>query len=739
MKKRLRVLESSAKKTKSVHPVDIANADLPPELAKSRYGKWRAFSLIMVYVLMIVHILHWKVAGKTMAPVELSEIMKALEMRVLSAGVIFMGIMLIGSLIFGRFFCSWGCHMLALQDLSHWILKKLRIRPKPIRSRVLLLVPLGAACYMFLWPQLNRMWLGYSLPNASSRLTTTDFWRDLPGPLVITLTALTCGFVVIYFFGGRGFCTYGCPYGVLFGVLDRLAPGKIRVGPGCEQCGKCTAICTSNIRVHEEVKAYGMVIDPRCMKDMDCVSVCPQDVLHFGFGRPSLARSWKTKAPARRYDFSIPEEIALVAVFLGALFTWRGLYDRLPFLMSLALSGVTAYLAITLARLFYRPHLTLNRYRLKIGGKLLKSGYVFAVACSVFMAFTAHSAYIQYHKIRGAALISSAEHPSAPGADARKGQFATLEAGVDHLLKCDRYGLASTTKLEMQLGRSLLTLGRPDEAEPYLRRAVERQPNYPDARTQLAGVLTKQGRLQEADGHLVYALGITSPHEEYQQDFQRIYVNAHVQRGNLLLQGGRIDLADEEFREALATEPEKLEAHFGLGMIAAQSGRLADAEVHYRKAIELHPNAAEAHANLGDVLLATGDAPGAMNAYRNALAANPELERGHFKLGVLSLHTAKVDEALQHFAIAVERSPNDSETRNYYGQALLEAGRMEEAQTQFERAVTLDERFADAHFNLGRLFASTGQRTAADKHLRRAVELDGRYSDLLRSVAPSGQ
>ena len=71
-----------------------------------------------------------------------------------------------------------------------------------------------------------------------------------------------CGFMTVYFLGSKGFCTYACPYGGFFALADKVAPGKIRVTDACNQCGHCTAVCTSNVRVHAEVKAYGMVVDP---------------------------------------------------------------------------------------------------------------------------------------------------------------------------------------------------------------------------------------------------------------------------------------------------------------------------------------------------------------------------------------------------------------------------------------------------------------------------------------------
>src|SRR5439155_656149 len=75
-----------------------------------------------------------------------------------------------------------------------------------------------------------------------------------------------CGFVTVYFLGQKGFCTYACPYGGFFALADQFSPGQIRVTAACNQCGHCTATCTSNVMVHAEVKQYGMVVDPGCMK-----------------------------------------------------------------------------------------------------------------------------------------------------------------------------------------------------------------------------------------------------------------------------------------------------------------------------------------------------------------------------------------------------------------------------------------------------------------------------------------
>src|SRR5262249_34687138 len=141
---------------------------------------------------------------------------------------------------------------------------------------------------MFLAPIAQRVLHGDDLSARSLALTTTTFWATFPGWVMTIATFAVCGFAIVWFLGAKGFCTYGCPYGAIFGVVDQLAPVRIRVTDACEGCGHCTAVCSSNVRVHQEVRDFGAVVDPGCMKCLDCVSVCPKDALYVGIGRPAL-------------------------------------------------------------------------------------------------------------------------------------------------------------------------------------------------------------------------------------------------------------------------------------------------------------------------------------------------------------------------------------------------------------------------------------------------------------------
>ena len=243
---------------------------------------------------MIAHVIQWWIMGRTISPIEPSEAMHTLQQGAINAGFIFFTLAILATLIFGRFVCGWGCHILALQDFCAWLLKKIGPQAEAFPLAAADLCPAHRrAVYVRLADALSAI-SPARRTSRSSRISPiisspTNFWATFPAVAVAIPFLFICGFMTVYFLGMKGFCTYACPYGGFFGLADIVAPGKIRVTDDCNQCGHCTAVCTSNVLVHAEVKHYGMVVDPGCMKCMDCISVCPNDALYFGFGKPAIA------------------------------------------------------------------------------------------------------------------------------------------------------------------------------------------------------------------------------------------------------------------------------------------------------------------------------------------------------------------------------------------------------------------------------------------------------------------
>lgn len=490
----------------------LAAADGPPGVAEAkprarpRYGRWRAASLVAVYVLMAAHFVHWRLAGTTLAPLELNEVMYTFEAGIVTAGFLFMALAVLSVLLFGRFFCSWGCHILALEDLCAWLLARIGIRPRPIRSRVLLLVPPAALVYMFIWPQVLRLiegrrapaWRIMSPDDPWGSFLTTEFTRNLPGPFIALLTFFICGFLIVYLLGSRSFCRYVCPYGAAFALADRFAPGRIiRVGAGCEGCGACTAACKSNILVHEEIRVYGKVVSPDCLKDLDCVAACPHESLRWGLATPALFQSWNKRGRRpRRWDASLGEELFIAMVFLAGVLILRGLYDAVPFLLALGCAAVLSWMAVISQRLARQARVDLGRVALRRRGRLTGCGRVFAGLAAATLVFLSHSAFIRWHEWRGQAAFEQLR-----SATMRRDGAATAAAAdsvIHHLDLCDRYGLVRSTLLSQRLAGAHEWSDDPLGAEPHLRRLIAARPDDIEPRLRLASLLIAAGRVDEA-------------------------------------------------------------------------------------------------------------------------------------------------------------------------------------------------------------------------------------------------
>jgi Flp pilus assembly protein TadD/ferredoxin len=580
--------------------------------------------LLAVHVLIAAHIAHYAVAGRTLSPVEPSESMYTLENGYLNAGVIFFTVALLLTLVFGRFFCGWGCHIVALQDLCAALLRRAGIRPKPFRSRLLVFTPAVVAAYMFLWRPLRALLVspavGARAAGLTNHLMTTQFWTTFPGPIIAVLTFLVCGFAAVYFLGAKGFCTYGCPYGALFGAADRLAPGRIVVSDACKGCGHCTATCTSNVRVHEEVRLYGMVVDPGCMKCMDCVSVCPTHALSFGFARPPSF----TPAARRHYDFTWPEELVLAAVCLGATLAFRGLYDIVPLLMAVGLGALTAFFTLKLCRLARDRDVRLQNVQLKSGHRATRAGWVFATLCMLWLAITVESGIVQWHRAWGGHYLDQAKLTVAdlleraePGKSGRPATSARNEAAAARayasLRTADRWGLFGV--VDVKLGLAGIEIRRGDllSAETHLREAIALEPDTPRLYLNLYVFLMQQNRFHQAAEVLEAKLAATPPTAE-----------DHFRLAALNLATARPEQAVEHYRACIDLAPDWAKARYNLGGILRRLGRTEQAIDQLRNAHRLAPNDAATDVELGLALNAAGASSEALSALRRAAARDPK-------------------------------------------------------------------------------------------------------------------
>lgn len=565
----------------------------------SKRSVWRAVSLLLVHVAVLVHLAHWRISGSTLTPVEPSEAMQTFELGYVNAGFVMFVLATLATLVLGRFFCGWACHVVAYQDGAAWLLGKLGLRPRPIRSRLLIWVPLGAALYMFVWPTLARWMAGREFGGFRAHFRTDDFWATFPGPGIAALTLFVDGCLIVYLLGAKGFCTYGCPYGAVFGLADRASRGRIRVTDACEGCGHCSAVCTSNVLVHLEVARYRQVVDPGCMKCMDCVSVCPKDALYFGFGESrgaALARKHaKTAAPRRAFDFSMREEFALAVSFLASFFALRGLYDLIPFLLAIGLAVISACLTVLGWRVLRRPRVMFQARTLVADGRRNSLGLGLLIGLLLWWVFLGHSAWVQFHAARGRWLLLDAI--AMPASE----RAQTLSASLAHLDRATAWGLVPVAQLEFLRGQILARQGEPEKARVLLSRALQLDPKLHAAALELADL----------------ALASTPP--DLQQARERLEQILAARPAHAL---ARPRLAALELRAAQS---------------ARAAGQMAASEAHLLRAVELAPQLSPAWLDLSDLLMSKSppDLEGARAALRSLQSADPQNAEAQRRLDLL--------------------------------------------------------------------------------------------------------
>lgn len=623
---------------------------------RSTMGRWRAAVLIVIHLLIAAHVAQWLLSGmrdgvrETLSPVEPSESMFTLEGGHINAGFVMFALAIASTLILGRFFCGWACHVVALQDLCGWMMKKIGLHPRPWRTRLLLWTPLLLALYMFVWPTYRReflvpeaqrllskehaaavvAWVGEPRPlvwaDVQPAFMVEDFWATFPPWYIAVPFLLVCGFACVYFLGSKGFCSYGCPYGGFFGPADRLAPLRIRVSDACNGCGHCTAVCTSNVKVAQEVRDYGAVVDAGCMKCLDCISACPNDALRLGWGAPAIFAEPRPKARGitRHYDLSLREELVFAAVGFGIFWCFRGGYGDgwFPLLMAVGIAAVGTFLVSKAWRLLRDSNVRGPFRQLKLDGRLTPAGWVFAGGMVLLAALTVQAGTVKWNRLAGYTLDDAVDTPSAT-------VFAAgyVPAPADA-------SVAERAMTRLRRSMSVADGGLSFRTDP-------------DVHVRLSWLSAVAGDLGAAERHAKAAALARSPASPLVEGLLRI----------LALRRATPQEADAALRAILERHPRAEAAREALAKLRIAVGRVPDAVALYKAAADadpLHPPTVTRAARL---LGETGDVAGAEALLKRALEVRDRSATLRDEYATLLFFSRRYDEAARELAIAIDREP----------------------------------------------------------------------------------
>ena len=169
------------------------------------------------------------------------------------------------------------------------------------------------------------------------------------------------------------------------------------------------------------------------------------------------------------------------------------------------------------------------------------------------------------------------------------------------------------------------------------------------------------------------------------------YVQAYINRGDVLLKMNRTEEALAVYKSALSFDAANPDIHYNLGVVALEQGRPDQGLKYLNRALELDPQHKEALLNSAIVIQ---------------------------ELGLPHLHELAHDRLLQ----LKELAPDNERVFFNLGMLTMDNGKLDEAEVWFKEAITLKKDFRSALFNLALLLADQDRPLEAVAPLEQLLE-----------------
>ncbi len=284
------------------------------------------------------------------------------------------------------------------------------------------------------------------------------------------------------------------------------------------------------------------------------------------------------------------------------------------------------------------------------------------------------------------------------------------------------------------LGKIYHRQNKVDEAIAQYQKALKLDKNFTEARFDLGVALFDQGNYAQAAKEFEAALqaGANSEYqynlaislerlgqlrpatEGYEKAIQLDEKNAaaHYSLARLLAASEDNDRAIQEYRLAIAAQPDFPEAHNNLGVVYSNLGKYPEAIACFQQALKINPDCSEAqrnlgyaqaHTSLGVAYLSQGDSKKALDEFRKALRIDSHYADAHYNLALLLQKQGQLQEAVGHYQEAIKYDPSSAAAHNNLGVALMQMGNKQQAESEYKEALRIKADFKDAKLNLDEL------------------------------------
>ena len=201
-------------------------------------------------------------------------------------------------------------------------------------------------------------------------------------------------------------------------------------------------------------------------------------------------------------------------------------------------------------------------------------------------------------------------------------------------------------------------------------------------------------------------------------------MNPNLERGLLLFQQSRHELAENELRQALAADPHDAYPHALLALCLAAREKFDEATTEARQAIHLAPDFPFAHYAHAHILYDRNHYPEAQAAIEEAIRLD-STDADYFSL-LASIHfdERRWADSLKAAEQGLQFDPEHVGCTNLRAMAMVKLGRRAEAGATIDTALARNPGNATTHANQGWTLLEQGEPKKALEHFREALRLD---------------
>ncbi len=291
-------------------------------------------------------------------------------------------------------------------------------------------------------------------------------------------------------------------------------------------------------------------------------------------------------------------------------------------------------------------------------------------------------------------------------------RWAEAASAFDELEKAE----PGKTAASLYRGKALVNLGNFDEAAVALEGYRAAHSESADAVYLLAYVRFRQDKPKESLQLFSEAGRLQTPTADDLKAVALDYV--------LLAD---YDDAARYLEQALAADPENVEARYHLGRVRYQQNRFDLAIAAFEGVLRREPNNVKAEDNLGLSLEAKNEVDAALAAYRKAVQLDENLpthsEQPYLNLGMLLEKSGHAEDAVLLLERAARIARASGKAHYQLAKAYFELNRFDSARQEAETAIKLDPGESADHYLLGRIYQRSGKADLAKEQFRVTEEL----------------